>query len=93
MPPPVFHADPIADSAVRDIDGMTLLFHRRSGATHFLSEPLPAMLDLLANQPATAPDLAQRLCAQLDLPCDDEAVTVVAARLAELADTGLVWTA
>ena len=75
------------------IDGMTLVFHRPSGATHFLTSPVPEMLALLAEAPIDAPGLSRRLCEQLGIEADDEALTVVEARLAELVASGLVQAA
>jgi PqqD family protein of HPr-rel-A system len=90
---PVFHAEAQDANPVAEIDGIMLLFHRRSGETHFLASPLPEMLALLAEHPCNADALAERLARQLDVPCDDEARIVVAARLEELRGAGLVWTA
>ncbi|MDB5685851.1 MAG: HPr-rel-A system PqqD family protein [Rhizorhabdus sp.] len=73
-----------------EVEGLTLLFHRRSGTTHILNIPMPEMLALLADTPCDAATLTGRLCAQLDLTCDDEARQVVEARLSELSDIGLV---
>ena len=72
------------------IDGMTLLFHRASGSTHVLISPMPEMLSLLAEAPMDAAMLCRRLCERLELPHDDEALTVVEARLGELVASGLV---
>jgi len=74
----------------RAIDGMTLVFHRPSGATHFLGSPVPEMLALLVGAPMDAPAIAARLCAELGTEADDEALAVVEARLAELVAIGLV---
>lgn len=71
------------------MDGMVLVFHRRSGATHFLDSPVPEMLALLAETPMDAATLADRLCAQLGVEADEEALAVVEARLAELVASGL----
>ncbi len=90
MPPPRYYADPADDSGAVTIEGLTLLFHRRSGTTHILSEPMPEMLALLAAAPCDAATLADRLCEKLDLPCDDEARLVVQSRLTELSAIGLV---
>lgn len=68
---------------------MTLVFHRPSGTTHFLASPAPEMLTLLAETPMNAATLCQRLCEQLGLPHDDEALYVVEARLDELIASGL----
>lgn len=71
------------------IDGMTLVFHRPSGATHFLDSPIPELLALLTETPLNAIALGRALCEQLELPYDDEAQAVVDARLAELVASGL----
>jgi PqqD family protein of HPr-rel-A system len=76
-----------------EVEGMTLLYHRPSGATHLLASPLPEMLALLRALPCGAGILAERLCHRLAIPCDGEALTVVTERLAELAAIGLVSTA
>ncbi len=72
---------------------MLLVFHRPSGTTHFLASPVPEMLALLAEAPSDITDLCRRLCEQLDLAQDDEALAVVAARLRELVASGLVQAA
>lgn len=77
---------------VEAVDGLVLIFHRPSGTTHFLDAPVPDMLLLLAETPATAEALAGRLCAKLGFALDDEAREVVSRRLVELSAAGLVWT-
>lgn len=72
------------------IDGVTLIFHRPSGMTHFLASPIPDMLALLGATPMNAAELSAALCEQLGMPHDAEALTVVEARLAELVASGLV---
>ncbi|KKC27361.1 HPr-rel-A system PqqD family peptide chaperone [Sphingomonas sp. SRS2] len=72
------------------IDGMTLIFHRPSGMTHFLDSPVPEMLALLGETPMSAAELSVSLCTRLEMPHDAEALAVVEARLAELIATGLV---
>lgn len=72
------------------INGLVLVFHVPSGATHFLTSPAPEILALLAEAPMGAADLSRKLCERLDVPCDGEARAVVAARIAELIGTGLV---
>lgn len=69
---------------------MTLVFHRPSGTTHFLDSPVPEMLALLAEAPMDGATLCARLCAQLGIVADEEALTVVEARLTELIGSGLV---
>lgn len=93
MTAPIYRTDYPGSCRAHAIDGMTLIFHRPSGATHFLDSPVPEMLDLLAAAPDDAAGLARRLCASLDVPDDDEAQAVVDTRLAELIAIGLVQTA
>lgn len=71
---------------------MTLVFHAPSGITQFLVSPAPEMLALLAEAPMDAAGLTRRLCEQLCIPEDDEALIVVEARLAELIASALVQT-
>jgi PqqD family protein of HPr-rel-A system len=87
---PTYRSDFPQDCRTHPIDGMTLVFHRPSGATHFLDSPLPEMLALLAAAPMDAARLTAELCATLGLPEDDEARAVVEARLADLVAIGLV---
>ena len=74
------------------IDGLTLAFHRPSGTTHFLASPAPEILALLAETPMDAAALCRKLCEQLELPYDEEALVVTEARLRELVVSGLVRT-
>lgn len=80
----VFVADPADARRAVPCETLTLIYHRPSGTTHVVAPPVPAILDALA-QPMTARDLA----AQLGF-ADEEAAALIAERLAELADAGLV---
>ena len=77
---------------VHTLDGVTLVFNRRSGATHFLDSPAPEMLALLAEAAMDPATLTTCLCDRLGVQPDEEAEAVVEARLAELVATGLVQT-
>ncbi|QEH79752.1 HPr-rel-A system PqqD family peptide chaperone [Sphingomonas sp. C8-2] len=90
MTTPTYRTDFPQHCRTHPIDGMTLVFHRPSGATHFLDSPLPQMLALLAAEPIDAARLTTSLCATLGLPEDAEARAVVEARLTDLAGIGLV---
>lgn len=76
---------------------MTLLYHRRSGITHMVSEPVPQILEALdLIGPSDAATLAQHLMGRFDVQADSESgadnsiEAVIAARLDELAALGLV---
>lgn len=85
-----YRADEPRHRRAHAIDGMTLLFHRPSGTTHFLVDPAPEMLALLSGTEMDSTDLCKALCDSFDAPFDDEALFVVEARLRELVDSGLV---
>lgn len=71
------------------LEGLTLLFHPQSGTTHILAPPSPEILDALRDAPGDAGAVVARLRDRFDLPAED-AEAAVAARLAELAASGLV---
>ncbi len=70
-----------------ELEGLTALFHRPSGMTHILAPPAPQLLDALAESPATAAELAERLGRSFQV---DGGADEMAARLAELEAAGLV---
>jgi PqqD family protein of HPr-rel-A system len=79
-------ADPASLIAV-PIDGLTALYHRPSGQTHLLAEPVPEILAALSGEALTLADLRAALAAAHDLEGDDAALL---ARLEELVGSGLV---
>ena len=90
MNAPTYRTDFPQHCRTHAIDGLLLVFHRPSGTTHFLTSPVPEMLETLAEAPVGAATLSRKLCERLDLPHDDEALAVVEARLEELIACGLV---
>ncbi|TZG28753.1 HPr-rel-A system PqqD family peptide chaperone [Sphingomonas montanisoli] len=86
-----YHAESYVAHPVVTTADMRLLFHRASGETHLLADPLPDMLILLGEQPDTIQGLTTRLCARLGVAQDEEAHAVVGHRLDELEAAGLVW--
>ena len=73
-------------------DGLTAIYHRRSGQTHIVSEPLPEILSALGNGPLTKDVLLARLSATAEI-CGNDAGEALAARIAELEAIGLVGSA
>jgi PqqD family protein of HPr-rel-A system len=76
------------------LDGFTLIYHRPSGQTHMLAEPAPEILRALTEGDAGPIEIVRRLARDhgiLDSEGDIE--VVVAARMAELAELGLIHTA
>lgn len=70
------------------LDEIVAVFHRPSAQTHLVVSPVPEMLDALAGEWATAPELLARLAERYDMPDADR--SALAARLDELVETGLV---
>jgi PqqD family protein of HPr-rel-A system len=85
-----YAADPPATMRRVEVEGLTLLYHRSSGLTHFLAPPAPQILDALAEGPAGAAEIAGRIGAEFEIDSEDPAAAI-AARLAELEAAGLVW--
>lgn len=66
------------------LEELTAVYHRASAMTHVLIEPAPQIIEALQNAPMTLVEL----CAALDLEESNQAV--LAERLAELEESGLV---
>ncbi len=70
------------------LDGLSAIYHRVSGATHVVAEPVPQILDALGNDTLTLSELLAHLGATYDLTDDAEGALID--RLDELAALGLV---
>lgn len=81
----IFAADPPDCLRIVPLDSLTAIYHRRSGQTHVVAEPMPEVLAALQAGAADAGTLAERL------GVDD--VDALTARLDELREIGLVATA
>ena len=90
MAGPLYAADPPETIRAEELDGLTAIFHRRSGLTHILAPPAPQILDALARGPADPAEILARISEQFDLAAED-GEAAIAARLAELEAAGLVW--
>jgi PqqD family protein of HPr-rel-A system len=87
-----YAADPPAAHRIVELEGLTLLYHCRSGLTHILAPPAPQILATLAAGPAGAAEIVERVGREFEIESEDPAAAV-AARLAELEAAGLVWRA
>jgi PqqD family protein of HPr-rel-A system len=86
----LFIADPPGSVRMVELEGLTLLYHRPSGLTHFLAPPAPQILSALARGPASAAEIAASMGETFDIESDDPAAAI-SARLSELEAAGLVW--
>lgn len=86
---PVYLAD--HDILVRPLDTLTAIYQRRAGITHIVVDPVPQILTIMGRQPMRAGDVLVALNAAHNIPpAADDPFAVIAARLAELADIGLI---
>jgi PqqD family protein of HPr-rel-A system len=88
----LYIADPPETLRTVEVEGLTLLFHARSGLTHILAPPAPQILAALAAGPASPAEIVERIGADFEVEAEDPAAAI-AARLAELEAAGLVWRA
>ncbi|WP_420607037.1 HPr-rel-A system PqqD family peptide chaperone [Novosphingopyxis sp.] len=86
---PLYTRVPEAELVWRPLDAVTLVYHRRSGQTHIVMEPVPELMAAMGEEPIDAAGLAARLAEQYELVRQD-AAALVGARLEELAALGLV---
>ncbi len=89
MPGPRYIADPKPLVRTLELDGLSALFHRRSGTTHILAAPAPQILEVLAEQGGDRDEILERMAERFELEAEDAAVSIEA-RLAELEAAGLV---
>jgi PqqD family protein of HPr-rel-A system len=84
-----YYADPASLLRVVKLDILTAIYHRRSGQTHLVGEPVPEILDALGQGGADLSELLNRL----DLDDNSTNREALTDRLQEMALTGLVSTA
>ena len=89
-PKTIYQAEPADARIVEPLDMMTLIYQRRSGITHMVGEPVPQMIEAMGSDAVDAATLAARLAASFDLGGQDDAAALIAERLEELAELGLV---
>ena len=68
------------------LDGLSLVYHAPSGATHIVAPPAPEILAALGDGPADAVELLRRLHEKFEFDGDE----VIHVRLGELEEAGLV---
>lgn len=75
------------------LDSLEAVYHRRSGMTHLLVDPAPALLDILQTGDADMAQIMTSLASDYEMISDESEAapdTIVAARLAELYELGLI---
>ena len=90
MAGPYYSADPPGLVRMVELDGLTALFHVRSGITHILAPPAPQILEALAGAPATAETILARMRRAFEIEGGRGTAAALRARLDELEAVGLV---
>ncbi len=78
------------DVILHPLDSMTLIFQKSSGITHMVADPVPAILEVMAQDVLSADAIAVRLANNYDLEDSGDTTDIVLARLIELRALGLV---
>lgn len=92
MTEPIRHrykAEPATVLLIQPLDVMTVIYHRRSGITHIVSEPVPQILQRMGRETLTCDQIVERLGVDFDFE-DVDAQSLITERLDELAALGLV---
>jgi PqqD family protein of HPr-rel-A system len=84
MAEPVYTAEPSQALRPAQMDGLSLVYHRPSGQTHIMVEPMPDLMEALGERPMTLAELA----AEFSVPVEDQ--PLLQTRLDELLATGLI---
>ncbi|MFZ5608594.1 MAG: HPr-rel-A system PqqD family peptide chaperone [Pseudomonadota bacterium] len=79
-----------ADYSITPIGPFYAVFHAPSGATHILTEVALEILRLARPAPLSATELAARLQQEFALEAAGDVPAIVARRIAELDDLGLI---
>lgn len=85
-----YRAVPAGALRVEPLGAITAIFDRRSVQTHLVVSPMPEILQAMGAEPCDAATLAGRLAAAFDVEAEGDVRAIVAERLDELADLGLV---
>ena len=78
------------DIILHMLDMMTLVFHRPSGRTHIVADPIPAILEVMQQGVSSPAQIAEALENNFDLEEGVDVENVVLARLDEMHTLGLV---
>ena len=86
MSGPTYIADDAHALVTVPLDGLSLVYHEPSGATHIVAPPAPEILEALMAGPADVGELLRRLREKYEFDGDE----AIHARLGELEEAGLV---
>jgi PqqD family protein of HPr-rel-A system len=85
-----YAADSSDAFSIVPLDALTAIYHRRSGVTHVVTDPVPQIIEALAGKTLSAEDLLSALAVDHEIVIDSETLAGLNARLDELTEVGLV---
>ncbi|MEQ1548130.1 MAG: HPr-rel-A system PqqD family peptide chaperone [Chakrabartia sp.] len=86
----LYAADPRTGFRICPLDSLTAYYHRRSGVTHVVADPVPQILTALHGTPLSLEALLAHLVAADGLIITEDSKAALAERLEELCTIGLV---
>jgi PqqD family protein of HPr-rel-A system len=75
---------------ITPLDELTIIYHRASGMTHIVGDPVPQIVSALHAEPLALEGILAALQREHDLVIDERAVTTLQARIDELLISGLI---
>lgn len=78
------------DIILHMLDMMTLVFHRPSGLTHIVADPVPAILEVMQEGASSSDEIIKALESNFELEEGADVENVVLARLDEMHTLGLI---
>lgn len=78
------------DMILHMLDMMSLIYHRPSGLTHIVADPVPAILEVMQEGATTVFEIGKALQKNYDLEEGADVENVILARLDEMSALGLV---
>ena len=78
----------------RQLDGLIFYYHRPSGITHIVDNPVPEILSVLGEELQSLHQIGDRLCALYDMEDRQAMLSALAEHLEHMAGLGLarrVW--
>jgi PqqD family protein of HPr-rel-A system len=85
-----YRADSTDGLVVTVLDSLTAIYHRPSGITHLIGEPIPQILEALGPEALSVAELLAKLGALHPVSAEGAAVSVLQSHLDTLISIGLV---
>jgi PqqD family protein of HPr-rel-A system len=85
-----YSTDALTGFRICPLDSLTAYYHRRSGVTHVVADPVPQILSVLHDKILSVDALMSALISENDLTIEKDTRAALSERLDELCTVGLV---